>query len=173
MKPDLFSGYSGPWRGHLAVVTRALAAGIGSTDEVAGWRSIPLDWIFTCSSLLEPEEAARLELAHEGEVAQSTGVGFVSFPIPDRGIPASIPATLSLLKTIADALEKGRNVAVHCRQGIGRSGLIAVGVLVNSGIAVENALNAVSAARGLAVPETPEQIEWIRHLISDSLVVTR
>lgn len=58
---------------------------------------------------------------------------FISFPIPDGGVPASIPAALSLLRRIIGALEEGKTVAVHCRQGIGRSGLIAAGALMSSG----------------------------------------
>jgi hypothetical protein len=34
---------------------------------------------------------------------------------------------------------------------------------------VEKAIAMVSAARGLAVPETPEQIEWIKQLPSEKL----
>ena len=76
------------------------------------------------------------------------------------------------MRRIAAALEEGKKVAVHCRQGIGRSGLIAAGVLVSAGIGAEKAIEAVSSARGLAVPETPAQLEWIRHLPSERLVVT-
>jgi protein-tyrosine phosphatase len=53
---------------------------------------------------------------------------------------------------------------VHCRQGIGRSGLIAIGALMSSGFATEEAIRAVSLARGLPIPETPAQHEWLRHL---------
>lgn len=87
-------------------------------------------------------------------------------------MPASTPAVLSLLREIVGALEEGRKVAVHCRQGIGRSGLIAAGVLMSSGIGAENAIEVVSNARGVAVPETPAQLEWIHHLPSERLVVT-
>jgi len=73
---------------------------------------------------------------------------------------------------IARALEEGKSVAVHCRQGIGRSGLIAAGVLMSSGIAAEKATEVVSAARGLPVPETPGQLQWLRHLPSELAVVT-
>ena len=123
-------------------------------------------------SLLENEEASQLQLVHEGDVAELKGIDYISFPIPDRGVPASMPAALSLLRNIAEALEEGKNVAVHCRQGIGRSGLIAAGVLVTSGIGVERALEVVSAARGWTVPETPAQLQWIHHLPSEQVVVT-
>jgi protein-tyrosine phosphatase len=124
-------------------------------------------------SLLEQEEAAQLDLVHEGEAAQSRSIGFISFPIPDRGVPPSMLAGRSLLRSIAGALDDGKSVAVHCRQGIGRSGLIAAGVLVFGGTDVDQAIEVVSAARGQTVPETPEQLQWIRQLHSERLVGAR
>jgi protein-tyrosine phosphatase len=167
MHPDLF-WIPGPWRGRLAVAMRP-RGGDWLGDEASGWRQAGLDLVV---SLLEKEEAAQLELADEGPTAESQQVHFVSFPIPDRGVPASTRAALLLLRNIAEALEKGKNVAVHCRQGIGRSGLIAAGVLMTSGIGVDEAIEIVSAARGQTVPETPEQLQWIHQLPAEHLVGT-
>jgi protein-tyrosine phosphatase len=79
---------------------------------------------------------------------------------------------LSLLRKITDALEEDKNVAIHCRQGVGRSGSIATGVLVTSGIGVEKAIETVSTARGQTVPETPTRVQWIHHLPTERPVVT-
>ena len=166
MNPDLF-WIPGPWRGRLAVATRP-RGGDWLEEEAAGWRRAGLGLVV---SLLEEEEAAELELAHEVDVAASNGIEFISFPIPDRGVPTSMPAVLSLLKRIVEALDEGKKVAVHCRQGIGRSGLIAAGVLKSSGIGTEREIEVVSTARGLTVPETPAQLQWIHHLPSEHLVV--
>ena len=152
----------------MAVATRP-RGGDWLEDEASGWRRAGLDVVV---SLLEKEEAAQLELAREGDVAESKGVHFIWFPIPDRGVPASMPAALGLLKNIAEALEQGKNVAVHCRQGIGRSGLIAAGVLMASGIGVEKAIEVVGAARGETVPETPAQLQWIHQLPAGRLVTS-
>jgi len=167
MNPNLF-WIPGPWRGRLAVATRP-RGGDWIEDEAGGWRRAGLDVVV---SLLEKDEAAQLELSDEGDVAESKGVHFISFPIPDRGVPASTPDALSLLSKISAALEEGKNVGVHCRQGIGRSGLIAVGLLVTSGMGVDPALEVVSAARGQTIPETPAQLQWIKHLPSAHLVLT-
>ena len=165
MNPDLF-WIPGPWPGRLAVVARP-RGGDWLEDEASGWRQAGLDVVV---SLLENEEADQLGLAREGDVAEAKGVHFISFPIPDRGVPPSTPAVLLLLRNIVEALQEGRNVAVHCRQGIGRSGLIAAGVLVNSGIGTQQAIDVVTASRGLTVPETPTQLQWIQHLPSAHLV---
>ena len=165
MKPDLF-WIPGPWQGRLAIAARP-RGGDWLQDEVTAWRKAGLS---TVVSLLENDEAAQLDLADEGSAVESAGLHFMSFPIPDRGVPASTRPALSLLAKITTALEQGQNIAVHCRQGIGRSGLAAASLLVMSGLAVEKAIEVVSASRGLAIPETPEQLEWIKHLPSEKLV---
>jgi protein-tyrosine phosphatase len=167
MKPDL-SWIPGPWRGRLAIAARP-RGGDWLEDEATGWRGAGLDVVI---SLLEEQEAAELELAHERDIVESRNVHFISFPIPDRGVPASTSDALSLLRVVTDALERGKNVGLHCRQGIGRSGLLAAGALVTSGVPVEKALDVVSAARGRTVPETPAQLQWIRCLPSKLPVLT-
>jgi protein-tyrosine phosphatase len=165
MIPDLF-WIPGPWRGRFAVATRP-RGGDWLEDEARGWRRAGLD---TVISLLETDEAGELGLDHEGDVAAANSIGFVSFPIPDRGVPASTQEALSLMSTVNAALHAGKSVAVHCRQGVGRSGLIAAGVLVAAGASVEKAIDAVSSARGEPVPETPEQLQWLYHLPTGQLV---
>jgi hypothetical protein len=49
--------------------------------------------------------------------------------------------------------------------------LIAVGVLATSGTNLERAIQVVSAARGLAVPETAGQLSWLQQLPSQPKVV--
>jgi hypothetical protein len=44
---------------------------------------------------------------------------------------------------------------------IGRSALIAAGILIEEGMRPEEAIARVSAARNVPVPETPDQRTWI------------
>lgn len=166
MNPDLF-WIPGPWSGRLAIITRP-RGGDWLVDEVKGWRRTGIDMVV---SLLETDEAAQLDLAREAEAAEASNVRFVSFPIPDRGAPASTTAALSLIRVIADSLRNSKNVAVDCRQGIGRSGMIAAGVLVNSVITPEQAIETVSLARGQMIPETRGQRQWLKELPSEQPLV--
>jgi protein-tyrosine phosphatase len=166
MNPDLF-WIPGPWRGRLAIVVRP-RGGDWLDDEASDWRKAGVDVVV---SLLESDEAAQLNLLDEPRAAEANGIRFISLPIPDRGVPTSATAATSLIADLAGALEHGKNVAVHCRQGIGRSGLIAVGVLATSGTNLERAIQVVSAARGLAVPETAGQLLWLQQLPSQPKVV--
>jgi protein-tyrosine phosphatase len=165
MNHDLF-WIPGPWQGHLAVIARP-RGGDWLESEVGGWRRAGIDVVV---SLLEGQEAAQFELGQERKIAESKGIQFISFPIPDRGLPPSTRDALLLLSNLSAALADGKNVAVHCRQGIGRSGLLAAGLLVTSGMDAAKAIREVSAARGQNIPETPAQLQWIRQLPTESLV---
>lgn len=143
--------------GRLGILPRP-RGGDWLADETTAWREAGVEMVV---SLLEPEEAAQLVLEDEAAAAASSGIAFRAFPIPDRGVPTSKESVAELAGELRDALEKGRSVAVHCRQGIGRSGLIVGGVLVAMGKKPDAALRAVADARGLEVPETTEQRRWL------------
>jgi len=58
-------------------------------------------------------------------------------------------------------MSRGESVVVHCREGVGHAGLIAVALLIEAGLGPEEAIRRVSKARGVSVPETAEQRLWI------------
>lgn len=66
---------------------------------------------------------------------------------------------------ITSALEQGRGVAVHCRMGVGRTGLVIGSVLVAAGhdpAAVISWLDAVQRRRGVkGWPESPWQADLL------------
>jgi protein-tyrosine phosphatase len=166
MKPDLF-WIPGPWRGRLAVSTRP-RGGDWLEDEVIGWRNAGLDVVV---SLLESDEATQLELENERALSEYRGLRFVSFPIPDRGVPSSIEDAAKLLLDLTSALAMGQNVAVHCRQGVGRSGLLAAAALMTAGTGIWQAVEAVTKARGIGIPETAGQMLWLNRFASERLAL--
>lgn len=148
----------GSWPGRLGILPRP-RGGDWLGDETRAWRNAGVNVVV---SLLEPEEEAQLVLQGEAAAAAASGVEFRRFPIPDRGVPASRESVAQLTSGILDALETGRNVAVHCRQSIGRSALVVGGVLVAAGKDPNTAFQTIEASRGLEVPETNEQRQWLR-----------
>ncbi len=122
-----------------------------------------LAWIVIVS-LLTPGKPNSFSSGREGESAAIQKIRYVSFPIADRDVPESVHDSLALFHDLAHELTNGRNVAVHCRQGIGRSALVAAGTLIVSGVIADKALAAVREARGLDVPETAAQREWVEQL---------
>lgn len=149
----------GPWPGRLAIASRP-RGGDWLTDEIASWRTAGID---TVLSLLTPEEERDLDLRSEAHEAKARGMEFVSFPVADRQVPSSEAKVSTVLEKLDADLSFGKNIVVHCRQGIGRSGLIAACLLVMKGLDPEAAVKRLSSARGVAIPETAEQRRWIDH----------
>jgi protein-tyrosine phosphatase len=112
-------------------------------------------------SLLEDQEVRELDLIREADMARSAGLTFERFTIPDRGVPASFKAAHELWNLLAVNIRGGRSIGIHCRAGIGRSGLITTGVLVQLGVPENHAWQRVSTARGVSVPDTDEQRRWL------------
>jgi protein-tyrosine phosphatase len=112
-------------------------------------------------SLLETNEARTLGLDAEREQVKALGMDFVSFPIPDMGIPTSVEEFASLSKMLLKQVNAGNNILVHCHAGIGRSGLMAAGILLHCDLNPKQAFAHVSKMRGVRVPETPDQEYWL------------
>jgi len=112
-------------------------------------------------SLLEPVEEAEFGLTQEGALCRSMGIAFHAFPIVDRGVPASPDETLKLVRELDQYLAGGKSVGIHCRQGIGRSSVIAACLLISAGETPSQAFKRLSWTRGCEVPETVEQRAWV------------
>jgi protein-tyrosine phosphatase len=147
----------GPWAGRLGVFPRP-RGGDWLDEEVQSWKQAGLDAVV---SLLMPDEVAEFHLEQEAQTCRNHGIAFLSMGIPDRGVPASRDETFQLSTRIYGLLADGHSVGIHCRQGIGRSGLIAGCLLILAGTKPEKAVAELSRARGCQVPETAEQQTWL------------
>jgi Protein-tyrosine phosphatase len=92
-------------------------------------------------------------------------------PIGDHGVPLNVKQTRELLAAVRDAFMRQRRVYLHCRAGIGRTGLI-VGCLlaeeIGDGKKALKKLNklwpqSARAAQWPRVPQTSEQADYVRH----------
>jgi protein-tyrosine phosphatase len=117
--------------------------------------------IETVVSMLEEDEAVLLALGDESVLAEKIGLQFMSFPIPDTQVPPDTAAFRSFVAGLATRLRAGERIGVHCRGSIGRSTVIAACTLIQLGWTPKTAMKAIEAARGLAVPDTQEQADWI------------
>ncbi len=155
MRTDLY-WIEGPWLGRLAVSPRP-RGNDWLEDEVRGWKQAGVE---VDVSLLTDDENADLGLTQEERLCYAHGMQFLSFPIIDRSIPSSRKAAVGFVMKLEALLAEGKHAVIHCRQGIGRAALIAICTLIAAGMEAEIAIQRVSAARGLAVPETMEQRKW-------------
>lgn len=133
-------------------------------DEVTGWKQAGID---TVVSLLEHHEVRDLDLHAEARLCEAAGIDFLSFPIADRGVPTSDGALVRLVTDLHRRIEQGRGVAIHCRVGVGRTGLVAGCVLHLIGVPAQDIFHRLSRSRGLAMPDTAAQADWVERFCRD------
>ncbi|MDH5731123.1 MAG: tyrosine-protein phosphatase [Gammaproteobacteria bacterium] len=156
MKPDIYK-VEIIGSGFLAVMAKPVS-GDWIDDEFAG---IAREGINTIVSLLELHEAYEVGLQNEQQLAEKNGVKFLSFPIRDRDLPKSVSNFKYFTKELYCHIESGNNTVIHCRAGIGRTGVVAAGILLHCGFKPKEAFAHISNKRGVQVPDTDAQVEWI------------
>jgi hypothetical protein len=116
-----------------------------------------------------------VDLTEEGELPPyqlllAKHIHYLRSPIVDTRVPNNVAQTRELLAAIRDALALGKGVYVHCRAGIGRTGLI-IGCFLaeqeSDGKAALKTLNRLwlQSERSQTwpkVPQTAEQAAYIR-----------
>lgn len=106
------------------------------------------------------------EMMREGAAAlpddlTRIGIAWRHMPVTDFGIPTEAEGALwpMLAAELSGWLERGGRVLVHCRGGCGRSGMVALRLMVEAGEEPKAALARLRKVRPCAV-ETEEQYAW-------------
>jgi ADP-ribosyl-[dinitrogen reductase] hydrolase len=97
-------------------------------------------------------------------------VQYFRMPLPDHGIPAAPAQMAQILDCLRTALHEGRTVYLHCRAGIGRTGMAIGCLLAENGHGGETALEELNrlwqqSARSrqwVSIPETDAQSDYVR-----------
>jgi protein-tyrosine phosphatase len=156
MKPNIY-WIPGPWVGKLAILGRP-RGGDWLSDEIEGWREAGVQVVV---SLLSDHETAELGLKDEDRLANTNGLSLINFPIDDYDVPSSENELRQLVNQLEELLDRGQNIGVHCRAGIGRASVVVACLLVNHGEDSEVCFERISTVRGVKVPDTPAQRNWV------------
>ena len=95
---------------------------------------------------------------------------YLRCPIRDTDVPEDVAQMQELQSRIRTALALDRRIYIHCRAGIGRTGLVIGCYLAEGGLDGESALNELNrlwhqserAKSWPIVPQTAEQADYIR-----------
>ncbi len=115
-------------------------------------------------SLMEEHEYSGYGIPELYERDEFGGIAARRFAIQDMGIPQETESREfeAMVWEGIENLERGQNVAGHCRGGLGRTGTVAACVLVALGNhTADEAIEAVRAARKGTV-QTREQEDFVR-----------
>jgi protein-tyrosine phosphatase len=140
-------------------------AGDWLSDEIAGWQRAGIS---TVVSMLEHHEVRELQLDDEPLFCKYYGIDFLSLPTPDAGTPHSLHDTSTLVDELVSRLRHDQGVAIHCRAGIGRSGLLSACVLLRLGVPLADVFPILSRTRKIPIPETPVQVAWVQRFAANA-----
>lgn len=121
----------------------------------------------TVVTLMEAHELTQLGVPDLGGSVVASGMRWLHLPIRDVSIPGASFETAweTAGKDLRSRLWNDQGILVHCRGGLGRTGLVAARLLIELGEAPDRALARVRAARPGAV-ETREQEKYVLERIS-------
>ena len=113
-------------------------------------------------NLIEDHEMVELGV-HDTAQHLPAGIDYIRLPIPDFGVPS--PAWHAQWQVesplLLDRLRAGESILLHCKGGLGRTGMIAARILVELGLTPEESIVAVRQARSGTI-ETREQEVYVR-----------
>lgn len=173
MDEEVFSRATPIANSYWVIPGRLLAgehpSGVTRADTLARLECLLEAGITSFLDLTEQHELPSYEpLLHE--IAAASPLYYRRLPITDHSVPESPGRMTEILDYLDAELSAGRNVYVHCRAGIGRTGTTVACHLIRSGLDNEQALAQLQrlwrqCARSRSwpsVPETDEQIEFVK-----------
>lgn len=119
-------------------------------------------------TLMTTEELAELSVANIGKETKALGMIWFHLPIIDEQTPDAefIKAWQTAGPAIHRLLEKHKSVAVHCKGGSGRTGMVATQILLERGEPMQEVIQFIRRLRPNAFT-LPAQLAYIRSLQQD------
>lgn len=113
-------------------------------------------------SLIEAHEYVELEVTDLPYACLQHGMAWYGLPIVDGAIPDQRWEANWELSTpsLYQTLREGGRIVIHCKGGLGRTGLLAARILVEFGMSPSKAIRQVRQARPGAI-ETVEQEHYV------------
>lgn len=113
-------------------------------------------------SLIEEHEFVELGVTELPQACLQHGIVWHGLPIVDGAIPDTVweESWIKIRPSLHQTLREGGRIVIHCKGGLGRTGLLAARILVEFGRSPDEAIRQVRQARPGAI-ETVEQEHYV------------
>ncbi|HCK5048212.1 TPA: cyclin-dependent kinase inhibitor 3 family protein [Pseudomonas aeruginosa] len=113
-------------------------------------------------SLMPASELASNGAEDIGKQCQAQDMAWFHLPVADEQVPLEDfgQGWKACKQSILERLNAGQDIAIHCKGGSGRTGLIAARIMIEAGIPRADAIALVQALRPKAI-QHPAHINWI------------
>jgi len=113
-------------------------------------------------TLMPAEELARNEATQLAQLCAERGLEWFHLPVADEQVPLADfdQAWEQSADRINELLDAGKRIAIHCKGGSGRTGLIAARILIDRDVPRATAIASVQALRPKAI-QHPAHVGWI------------
>jgi ADP-ribosyl-[dinitrogen reductase] hydrolase len=153
------------WVEPLRLLAGEYPGGSGRSDPAAAVAALLRARVTCFIDLTQPKEMTPYE-----DLLEAPDVIYHRFPIIDHSIPRSPETITAVLEAIAAAHQEGRCVYLHCRAGIGRTGMAVGCYLIHSGLTADQALERLQVlwqqnARSVSWPHVPETEQQTTYML--------
>lgn len=111
--------------------------------------------------LIEDHEVPMLNVERLPDAMAAAGIEVLRHPIVDVNVPTNHASFRVFLDDLHRRLANGERVAIACRGGCGRTGVVAACLLVDKGMDADAAIKATRKARSCTI-EVPVQERFVR-----------
>jgi ADP-ribosyl-[dinitrogen reductase] hydrolase len=117
-------------------------------------------------TLVEDHELSMLKVPDLGTRARDHGLDWLHLPIVDVSVPSAAfeAAWPQHARGLAARLAAGDSLVLHCRGGLGRTGLVAARLLIELGNDAVAAIARVRAARHGAIETAAQEADVLRYV---------
>jgi predicted protein tyrosine phosphatase len=149
--------------GRIGICPAPGGAGDGVAENLSFDLAAIADWKpDVVLSLIEPAEWQPRRASALVAVLAAQGILHLDFPIRDYGVPSFQSGDWHALSDqLHGRLDGGGSILIHCRGGCGRSGMVALRLLIEAGETADQALSRLRAIRPCAI-ETDGQMAWAK-----------
>lgn len=107
--------------------------------------------------LIEYKEINALQVASLPEKCITNDISLLLYPIVDNSIPEDLTTFEELIQTICNTLSHNYNIAIVCKGGLGRSGMVSACVLTKFGMSPSDAIKTVQQGRPHSIGRNHQQ----------------